>query len=243
MADYLRIYPPQPYPEPMEDYAAKMQLKPDEALREYVTGYAQYREAAVLAALDELRRRGQPAPEEVAIRPGLEAAVATQQAAATAVRQEAGTAEREEEEAPALYSPSSILIFSVLPMSSMLTGGVLMGMNLYRLGKKRAVLGLALFVVAYLFLASALLSWAMSRFGLNPLTILLLFNVPAALAYVLWFWPRYVGDTSYRTRGVLAPVLVCLLIMWGLRQITPYLIRQQPPEVRKELERLLPPEK
>ena len=42
----------------MEDYAAKMLLKTDAALREYVTGHVQYREAAVLAALDELRRRG-----------------------------------------------------------------------------------------------------------------------------------------------------------------------------------------
>jgi hypothetical protein len=53
----------------MEDYAAKMQLKSDTALRDYVTGYAQYREVAVLAAFDELRRRGQPAPEEAALRP------------------------------------------------------------------------------------------------------------------------------------------------------------------------------
>ena len=53
----------------MEDYAAKMLLKTDAALREYVTGHVQYREAAVLAALDELRRRGQPAPEEAALRP------------------------------------------------------------------------------------------------------------------------------------------------------------------------------
>ena len=42
----------------MEDYAAKMLLKTDAALREYVAGHAQYRDAAVLAALAELRRRG-----------------------------------------------------------------------------------------------------------------------------------------------------------------------------------------
>ena len=38
----------------MEDYAAKMALKSDAALREYVAGHTQYREGAVLAALDEL---------------------------------------------------------------------------------------------------------------------------------------------------------------------------------------------
>ena len=62
----------------MEDYAAKMLLKTDAALREYVTGHVQYREAAVLAALDELSRRGQPAPEEAALRPGLETGAAAQ---------------------------------------------------------------------------------------------------------------------------------------------------------------------
>ena len=62
----------------MEDYAAKMLLKTDAALREYVTGHVQYREAAVLAALDELRRRGQSAPEEAALRPKLETGAAAQ---------------------------------------------------------------------------------------------------------------------------------------------------------------------
>ena len=70
----------------MEDYAAKMALKPDADLREYVTGHAQYREGAVLAALDELRRRGLPAPEDATLRPALEAAVQAQAAEAEASR-------------------------------------------------------------------------------------------------------------------------------------------------------------
>jgi len=65
----------------MEDYAAKMALKPDATLRDYVRDYAQYREGAVLAALAELRVRGQPAAEEATLRPQLEAALATEAAA------------------------------------------------------------------------------------------------------------------------------------------------------------------
>ncbi|HEX8660039.1 MAG TPA: hypothetical protein VF690_21020 [Hymenobacter sp.] len=231
----------------MEDYAAKMLLKTDAALREYVTGHAQYREAAVLAALDELRRRGHPAPEEAALRPGLEEAAAVQR-----VRDEAAEAERqqmtaatapdaEEAAGPALYSPISIVLFSVLPMFTMLTGGVLMGMNLYRLGKKRAALGLALFVIAYLYLGSLLFTWAVLNWSLNPVLGILLFNLPAALAYVLWFWPRYVGAAPFRSRNVLVPIVVWLLLWWGLQRVTPYLIRQQPKEVRQQLERLMPP--
>ena len=229
----------------MEDYAAKMLLKSDAALREYVTGHAQYREAAVLAALDELRARGQPVPEEAALRPALEAAAATQRQAdeaAEATRQQetlAASPEGADAASPVLYSPVTIVLFSVLPMSTMLTGGVLMCMNLFRLGKKRAVVGLALFMVAYLFLGSMAINWAVLQRGLSPVWGFLLFNLPAALIYVLWVWPRYVGTTAFRSRSVLAPVLVCMLLMWGLQKLTPYLIQQQPKEVRQELERLL----
>ncbi|WP_201977666.1 hypothetical protein [Hymenobacter rubidus] len=225
----------------MEDYAAKMLLKTDAALREYVTGHGQYREAAVLAALDELRRRGQPAPEEAALRPGLEAAARRfQEEAAQAERLRTVAAEEvAPATSPALYSPVTIMLFSMLPTSTMLTGGVLMCMNLYRLGKKRATLGLALFIIAYLFVASTLVNWAVFQQGLNPVWGILLFNLPAALAYVLWFWPRYVGATPFRNRSVLMPILVCMLLMWGLKQLTPYLIKQQPKEVRQEMEKMM----
>ena len=67
-----------------EDYAAKMALKADAALREYVSGHYQYREEAVLAALAELRQRGQPAPEEETLRPALESGAAARRQAAAA---------------------------------------------------------------------------------------------------------------------------------------------------------------
>ena len=232
----------------MEDYAAKMLPKTDAALREYVTGHVQYREAAVLAAFDELRRRGQPAPEEAALRPGLEVAAANQRTldeAAEVERRQAlppaaadATTSEIDETAPALYSPVAVVLFSILPVSTMITGGVLMCMNLYRLGKKRATLGLAVFVVAYFFAGSALVNWAVFQQGLSPIWGVLLFNLPAALIYVLWVWPRYIGSTNFRSRSILAPILVCMLIVWGAQRIMPYLIKQQPKEVRERLERM-----
>ena len=230
----------------MEDYAAKMLLKTDAALREYVTGHVQYREAAVLAAFDELRRRGQPAPEEAALRPGMEVAAAAQRTldeAAEAERRQAlpttATASGEPDETtPALYSPMAIVLFSILPVSTMITGGVLMCMNLYRLGKKRATLGLEIFVVAYLFAGSALVNWAVFQQGLSPIWGVLLFNLPAALVYVLWVWPRYIGSTNFRSRSIIAPILVCMLIVWAAPRIASYLIKQQPKEVREQLERM-----
>ncbi len=229
----------------MEDYAAKMQGKPDAALREYVSGYAQYREAAVLAAFDELRRRGQPAPEEEALRPALEVAAETQRRA-----DEAAEAERPavptstgpeivDENSPALFSPATIVLFSV-PFT-MLAGGVLLGLNLWRLNRKKALLGLALFVGAYLLAGALLLKWALPRYGLSP-WYSALFNLPAILLYILWFWPRYVAPpgVAYRSRSWLLPLLVCFALMFGLQKLNNYMVKQQPKEVQQELERLMP---
>jgi hypothetical protein len=221
----------------MEDYAAKMLLKTDAALREYVTGHVQYREAAVLAALDELRRRGQPVPEEAALRPGLEAAAAEQRVreeAAEAERRAAASPEADESAAgPALYSQVSIVLISLL--FTMIMGGVLMCLNLYRLEKKRAALGLAAFVVAYLYAGSLLLGPLLLKLGINPILGGLLFNVPAALLYGLWVWPRYVGAINYRSRSILLPVLIYFLVAWGALKVIPYL----PKAERQKLERMM----
>lgn len=222
----------------MEDYAAKMQLKSDAALREYVTGYAQYREAAVLAAFDELRRRGQPAPEEESLRPSLQVAAEAQrqlEAAAEAERQQAlvdADPEAAEAASPSLYSPITIFLFSFF---SMPIGGILLGLNLYRLGKKRALLVLVAFVVAYMVVGRLLMQVAVTRLGLSPVLGGLVFNIPAAVAYVLWFWPRYVGVTVFRSRSVLVPILIYMLLAWGAVKIIPYL----PKGERQELERIM----
>lgn len=230
----------------MEDYAAKMLLKTDAALREYVTGHGQYREAAVLAALDELRRRGQPAPEEAALRPGLETGAAAQRIldeAAEVARQEAvrpaaglpvATAE---DSGPALYSPVTIVLFS-MPFT-FLAGGVLLGLNLWRLDRKRALLGLGLFIAVYLVLGVLALQWALPRYGLSswygPL-----FNLPAILAYVLWFWPRNLGGVNYRSRSWLPPLLVCFVFAYGAQKVNTYLLHQQPKAVQQQFERMMP---
>jgi len=227
----------------MEDYAAKMLLKTDAALREYVTGHAQYREAAVLAAFDELRRRGQPAPEEAALRPGLEQGAAAQrtlEAATETERLQATTATDPEALAatgPALYSPVTIVLFSI-PFT-LLAGGALLGLNLWRLDRKRALLGLVLFIGAYLAAGALVLSWAVPRYGLSP-WYGPLFNLPAILAYVLWFWPRQIGTVNYRNRSWLPPLLVCFAMLFGFQKLNNYLIQKQPKAVRQQLEQMMP---
>ena len=212
----------------MEDYAAKMALKPDAALREYVTGHAQYREDAVLAALDELRRRGQPAPEEATLRPPLEAAVRTQtEAAAEATRlARANDSKLAPEEQPVLYAPGVIVLFSVL-FNTIITGAVLLAINMRRLKQTRAIWGLAAFVLGYLLAESAVVNLFMQKYALSPLFISLL-NLPAILAYLFWFWPRYVGTYQFQPRGWLVPLLICFVLVVGLGLALRYWLQHTP---------------
>ncbi|GAA4037662.1 hypothetical protein GCM10022409_23500 [Hymenobacter glaciei] len=229
----------------MEDYAAKMLLKTDAALREYVTGHVQYREAAVLAALDELRRRGLPAPEEATLRPGLEGGAAAQQALdeAEAVRQEAirpattPPEEAVEENSVALYSPVTIVLFSV-PFT-FVAGGVLLGLNLWRLDRKRALLVLVLFLIAYLVGVVMALQWALPIYGISSWYGPLI-NLPPILAYVLWFWPRNMSGVSYRSRSWLPPLLVCFAFLYGAQKFNAYMMKKQPKEVQEQFERIMP---
>ena len=191
----------------MEDYAAKMALKPDAALRKYVTGYTQYREAAVLAALAELRQRGQPAPEEETLRPQLEAAV--QQQAAEQMTLARSAAATSASAAPVLYTPVAIILFSVV--FSLLAGAVLLALNMRRQQRSDAVPGLFLFVVVYLAVRTFLGFWLI-RHGMSPLFVPL-FDLPAIVLYVQWFWPRFVSTYQFQPRSWLVPLLVCLVVI------------------------------
>lgn len=232
----------------MEDYAAKMQLKSDAALREYITGYAQYREVAVLAALDELRRRGLPAPEEATLRPLLEPAAAEAHAAearAEAERQQALAETTDAEGAgdgttaapsgPALYSPIAIIFFSMFFTS--LAGGVLLGLNLSFLKRWRALAGLVGLLAGYW-----LGRWQLRQLGLSPVLAALL-ELPVVLLYLLWFWPRYVGVQAFRARSWLLPLLSCLAVMfwlsWQMIQAIPGFQDKTPQEQREALRELI----
>ncbi|MDF7812742.1 hypothetical protein [Hymenobacter sp. YC55] len=228
-----------------DEYAEKMSRKPLSELLLYVQNRAEYREDAVLAALDELERRGEHPAEAATLRSELGPIVEQQRqqrAAAViakpSVRDDADSAQ-DEEEAPALYSPGTIVLFSILPISMMIGGGVLLGINLFRLRRMRALLGLIVFIVVYMMVGSQILTWAILQQGLNPFLGSLLFNVPAVLAYLLWFWPRYVHTDNYRSKSILPPILICFLIVWGLQLAMPYIVKQQPKEVQAKMEKMM----
>ncbi|GGG44468.1 hypothetical protein [Hymenobacter glacieicola] len=207
-----------------EDYAAKMSRKTDAELRDYVDNRYQYREEAVLAALDELARRGTPEPRAAALAEELRISqqdTNRREAAARelVVEQEQtrriarGQVDPELAEAtgPALYSPGTITIFSVL--FSMLAGGLLLVLNLRTLRRTGPALLVVAFMIAYMVGGGYLLFWLKQLYGDQYNWLGSFFNLPAVLLYNLFFWPRYIGPQPYRSRSWLGPLLVCGLIM------------------------------
>jgi hypothetical protein len=109
---------------------------------------------------------------------------------------------------PALYSPIAIIFFSMF--FTTLAGGVLLGLNLSLLKRWRALAGLLAVLAGYW-----VGRWQLRQLGLSPVVAALL-ELPVLLLYLLWFWPRYVGRRSFRSRSWLPPLLVGLLVMFGL---------------------------
>ena len=209
----------------MEDYAAKMALKPDAALRDYVTGHAQYREEAVLAALDELRRRGQPAPEDASLRPGLEAVVQEQARVAALAPPTA-----EEEELPRLYSPAGIVVMSA--MVSVVAGAVLLALNMRMMKRGKAVIGLAAFVLVYILGRALLVSWLTEQQLMTPYAFII--DLPIIIAYIWWFWPRYVGTYQFQPRNWLLPLGACFLLVTAFYMLNPKAAKQ----MRQQMEQM-----
>jgi hypothetical protein len=208
-----------------EEYAAKMSRKTDAELLLYLQNRAEYREIAVLAALDEAQRRQLPLA-------GLDAAAIRAELGPEAAQQEAAEirrltpppieAETVEETSPALYSPVTITLFTVF--FSMLAGGVLLALNFLTLGRGKAIFRLVLFLVAYL-VVFALLAQPLLQAGL--VVVLLFADLPPIIAYNLWFWPRYVGVRQYQSRGWLAPFLICMVLRIGLGMLlAPWLMQR-----------------
>jgi hypothetical protein len=227
-----------------DEYADKMSRKPLSELRLYVQNRVEYREDAVLAALAELERRGEQPAEAAAIRAELTPIVEQQRAAQAELAASRPVASvpgqtAPDADAPTLYSPGTIVLFSMLPISTMVGGGVLLGINLFKLRRMKALLGLILFIIGYLVVATQVLTWAVLTQGLHPFVGSLLFNIPAVLVYLFWFWPRYVRTDTYRSKSMIPPIIVCFLLVWGLQRAMPYLIKQQPKEVQMEMEQLM----
>ncbi|MCB2380019.1 hypothetical protein LGH70_20665 [Hymenobacter sp. BT635] len=211
-----------------EEYAEKMSRKTLSELLLYVQNRAEYREDAVLAVLDELEKRGQAPQEATAIRAELlpiveqqrqaqQAAQAQQVAEETAADPDAAPVA----EGPALYSPGTIALFSML--ISFIAGGALLVVNMVRLKESGKAFRLVLFMLGFLLAAAGVVNWLMMTYGPH-LWFVSMVNLIAALAYLLYFWPQYVGARPYVSRHWLPALLVCLALIFGLYLLAPNLV-------------------
>ncbi len=215
----------------MEDYAAKMALKPDAALREYVAGHAQYREEAVLAALNELRQRGHPAPEDAVLRPQLEAVMRQAQADADALA--AAPPETDMADLPRLYSPAGIVVVSAT--LSVVAGAILLALNLYRLKKGSTIIWLVAFVVAYVIGRAFFLKWLIAQHLFSPWTAPLI-DLPVIIAYVWWFWPRYIGTYQFQPRNWLLPLGIFMLVIFIFLLLNPNTAQQMKAQIEQQMQ-------
>ncbi|QIX61403.1 hypothetical protein HER32_09520 [Hymenobacter sp. BT18] len=197
----------------------------------YVHKRQEYREDAVLAALDELARRGEEPAEAAAIRTELLPIVAQQheekrQAAARTTAEPAVPTPYApaDAEGPALYSPGTIVLFSML--FSFFVGGILFVINMFRLKESGKAVRLILFLVAVLAGQYFGLRWLTGMYGPEmQLFSTVGVNFVAVLVYLLYFWPRYVGARPYVSRQWLPALLICLVVIYGLVKLAaPYMV-------------------
>lgn len=201
-----------------DEYAEKMSRKPLSELLLYVQNRIEYREEAVLAALDELERRGEHPANAAALRAELQPVVELQRqkSAAASVVKPAPVDSVEsvptEEDAPALYSPGTIVLFSML--FSFLVGGILLVINMFKLkeiGKAlRVILFIALMLGCYYAIQTAKVPYN------TQVISSVIVQLVAIFAYLLYFWPRYVGSRSYVSRHWLPAMFICIVIIGGM---------------------------
>ncbi|PSR55256.1 hypothetical protein AHMF7605_17965 [Adhaeribacter arboris] len=188
-------------------YVNKMAAKTEGELLEYFYNHEKYVPAAVLAAVNELQKRGRTftdtelatlEPERQAVR----------KAVLEEIAQNAGS-EEEAEELPQLYSPTAILGFSII--FNFLFGALLLATNLRQIGNRRGswvVIGFSLF---FMFLAVTLYQ------AKHSLSLWAALNMAGAFILNYYFWPKYVGvQRAYEAKPIWRALIISILIVLPL---------------------------
>ena len=120
-----------------------------------------------------------------------------------------------EQEAPTLYNPKFIIGYGTL--FSVIAGGILMGMNFYRLGQKNR----AWIIVGFSLLYTVFQITVLNLIEVRTTAITLPISYLGMYLVELLFWKKYVpADFKYNKRKVLAPILIALLVTIPLIVLT-----------------------
>ncbi len=127
-----------------------------------------------------------------------------------------------------IYSKWAIFGFSIFP--SFIFGGVLLMLNLYAAGFKKAVYIVLIFLLAYLFAIDIITSEILLAFkinivdykvdltNLNKTYLIILglstsFNVIGGLILTQYFFRKYFPDNDYYPKSIAKPVLIIVAVL------------------------------
>lgn len=194
------------------DFKQLMSQKSNENLEEYIHNVRKYVPDAVEAAIIELEGRGRvfTADDIDSIKKQIEEKKLEIQ------KEEDGMFINWKKNivtdvnAPMYYSERTINVFSIL--FSILSGAILLAINISKTKHKNIIPLLLAFAVSYVILEIWLFSSVINtNNGTSGLTLLM--NGLGAFVLDKWFWKKYLGDeTKYRAKPIWVPLTICIFI-------------------------------
>ena len=119
-----------------------------------------------------------------------------------------------DEDAPKLFSRRVIYIFSCL--FTVVTGGILLSINLKRVNRKDVIW----IVLGYSIVYTAISVSILNQFERNTILTLLV-SMLGSFALYNYFWKKYIGaETKYQTKPIWIPLIICVaifsLLLWAI---------------------------
>jgi hypothetical protein len=119
-----------------------------------------------------------------------------------------------DKDAPILYSRQAIYFFSCF--FSVITGGILLSINLKKVDRKDVIWIVLVYSIAYTVISVFILNQFKSNSVLNILVCML-----GSFALFNFFWKKYIGaETKYQTKPIWIPLVICIailsLIIWAI---------------------------
>ncbi len=119
-----------------------------------------------------------------------------------------------DENAPKLYSRRVIYIFSCL--FTVVTGGILLSINLKKVNRKDIIWKVLGYSIAYTAISISILN----QFERNTILTLLV-SMLGSFALYNYFWKKYIGaETKYQTKPIWIPLIICVgifsLLIWAI---------------------------
>jgi hypothetical protein len=190
-------------------FSPKMTTKTDAQLREYVENQSQFQEAAVLAAIWELDKRGKSGQDtQIAEKQIEEKNIKKQEQIKTIDKEKNYT---NDPNAPRLFPKWSIWLFSIL--FAPIFGGVLMAMNFYETKQKKdigLVLGFSIiFTAVVIYLVNEIRQTTGTSYNIT-----LFLNSIGGLVLDQYFWNIRIGkNLKYRKRSLLIAFIISTVIL------------------------------